>query len=36
VPHRLAAFILLRAWKDLFNEDVGPQGNRSIPSFQQT
>lgn len=27
VPHRLAAFILLRAWKDFFTEDAGPQGN---------
>ncbi len=35
VPHRLAAFILLRAWKDLFNEDAGPKGNRWTPSFQQ-
>jgi hydroxyacylglutathione hydrolase len=36
VPHRLTAFILLRAWKDVFNEDAGPQGSRWIPSFQQT
>ncbi len=36
VPHRLAAFILLRAWKDLFSGDAGQQGNRWTPSFQQT
>jgi hydroxyacylglutathione hydrolase len=35
VPHRLAAFILLRAWKDLFSEDAVPNGNHWVPAFQQ-
>ena len=36
VPHRLAAFILLRAWKDLFNQNAALEGQRWIPSFLQT
>lgn len=33
VPHRLAAFILLRAWKDLFAQDVRQLSERWAPSL---
>lgn len=33
VPPRLAAFILLRAWKDLFSEDAGPRAGN--PRFSK-
>ncbi|WP_035565818.1 hydroxyacylglutathione hydrolase [Caballeronia sordidicola] len=33
VPHRLAAFILLRAWKDLFQGDYRELAERLLPDF---